>query len=263
MLTANSRVGRLSAYVAGKGPSIVFLHSLLADRGSLEPMLPLLCDDFRLIFLDLPGFGESPAVSGGLNNQADEIAESVQVFCHDEAPLLFGNGYGAFLALALALRHPKSVCGLFLAGCGAGFSEEGRKAFEFMAARTAEYGLQAIADTAMRRLFPPEMAEKEPEQVAERRARFLSTNPDVFRDACSILAIVDFRSRMKDFTLPVLACAGALDEATPPAMAQELAALTPHATSHVIPNCAHVPTLQAPKEVAKLVRHFAEAPDRI
>lgn len=258
MLTANSHASGLSAHVTGAGPSIVLLHSLLSDRGSLEPLVPLLAGDFRLVILDLPGFGGSPVVTGPLEAQADCIAEGIRACCPDEVPLLFGNGYGSFVALATALRHPDLVRGLFLAGCGAAFSEPGRGAFRFMAAKASEAGLTAIADAAMRRLFTPEMAEKVPDVVAERRRSFLATDPGVFTQACGALAVLDLKDAVRSLKVPVFACAGELDEATPPAMAQELAELAPQGTFHLIRDCAHVPPLQAPDEVALCLRAFAE-----
>lgn len=258
MLTANSRAGGLSAHVTGSGPSIVFLHSLLSDRGSLEPVVPLLADDFRLVLLDLPGFGGSPRAAGGLDGQADAIAEAVRAACPGEAPILFGNGYGSFLALATALRHPGVTRGRFLAGCGAAFTDQGRGAFRFMAGKAQESGMEAIAETAMRRLFPPEMAAKVPDTVTERRASFVATDPEIFRDACGLLAALDLRVPVRGLAVPVFACAGSLDEATPPAMARELAELAPRGTFHEIAECAHVPTLQAPQEVATQLRLFSQ-----
>lgn len=263
MLTANSRAAGLSAHVTGTGPSIVFLHSLLSDRGSLEPVVPLLSDSFRLVLLDLAGFGGSPRVAGGLDAQADAVAAAVAQACPGEVPVLFGNGFGSFLALNVALRHPRAARGLLLAGCGAAFTDAGRAAFRFMAQKAADGGLEAIAQTAMLRLFPAAMAARVPETLAERRAAFLATDPDVFREACGILATLDLKEAARRLDLPVMACAGALDEATPPAMARELADLLPHGVFHEIPDCAHVPTLQAPAEVAVLLREFcrtAEAP---
>ncbi|MFG1280571.1 alpha/beta fold hydrolase [Xanthobacter autotrophicus] len=259
MLSANSRAGGLTAHVTGTGPSIVFLHSLLSDRGSLEPMVALLADDFRLVLLDLPGFGGSPRCPGGLDGLADRIADAVRAFCPGETPLLFGNGYGSFVALATALRHPETVGSLFLAGCGAAFTEEGRGAFRFMASKAEEAGLQAIADTAMRRLFPDHMAGAVPEILAERRAAFIATDPEVFKEACGLLATLDLRAAAQDLAVPLFTCAGAYDEATPPAMAEALAALAPDGTFQLIEDCAHAPTLQAPRVVARLLRDFAGA----
>lgn len=258
MLDANVRAGTLAGHITGNGPSIVFLHSLLSDRGSLEPVVPLLRDEFRIVLLDLPGFGGSTACSGGLIPLADQIADGMRGICGHERPLLFGNGYGAFLALALAARHPAAISGLFLAGCGAVFSEQGREAFRIMAAKARQGGLSAISDIAMRRLFTPEMADRFPDVVAERRKSFISTDPDVFVEACEILSTLDLRDDAKRLAMPLLACAGSLDEATPPVMAEELAALAPKGSCTIIPDCAHVPTLQAPVQVAQTIRRFAE-----
>ncbi len=258
MLDTNVRAGTLAGHITGSGPSIVFLHSLLSDRGSLEPIVPLLRDDFRIVLLDLPGFGGSAACSGGLIPLTDQIADGMRVICGDERPLLFGNGYGAFLALALAARHPGAISGVFLAGCGAVFSEQGREAFRIMAAKAKEGGLSTISDIAMRRLFTPAMAARSPDVVAERRKSFISTDPDVFVAACEILSTLDLRDDAKRLAMPLLACAGSLDEATPPGMAEELAALTPKGSCTIIPDCAHVPTLQAPAQIAHAIRDFAD-----
>ena len=43
--------------------------------------------------------------------------------------MVIGNGYGSFVALLMALRHPGLVSRLVLAGTGAAFSDPGRAAF--------------------------------------------------------------------------------------------------------------------------------------
>ena len=39
---------------------------------------------------------------------------------------MLGNGYGGFVALQMAIRHPGIASRLVLADCGAAFSETGR-----------------------------------------------------------------------------------------------------------------------------------------
>lgn len=256
MLTANCTAAGMSAHVTGRGPSIIFLHSLLADRSSLEPMIPLLQNDFRLVLLDLPGFGASERCDPDLDSQSDRIAAAVQVLCPDEKPLLFGNGYGSFLALSTALRYPDLFRALCLAGCGAAFDDEGRKAFLFMASKTREAGLAAIVDVAMRRLFPPQLAQNAAGIVDECRTSFLKTDDGVFCAACGLLATLDLRQAARSLTVPLIASVGSLDEATPPIMAEELALLAPQGKFELIENCAHVPTLQAPTAVESLLRQL-------
>ncbi len=257
MLPVNCSANDMSGHDAGSGPTIILLHSLLSDRGSLEPVIPLLQRDFRLVLLDLPGFGDTAAVASGISEVAEQLAGAIHGLCGKERPLVFGNGYGSFIALALALRHPSATRGLMLAGCGVRFDEGGRSAFRAMAEKASIGGLESIADIAMRRLFPQEMASRMPDIVAERRRSFLSTNPTVFRSACHALANLDMSGQAKDLQVPLLASVGEFDEATPPIMAQDIARIVPIGKFHLIGDCAHVPTLQAPAAVALLLQQFA------
>jgi 3-oxoadipate enol-lactonase len=143
-----------------------------------------------------------------------------------------------------------------LADSGAAFSEEGRQAFRNMAAASKAKGLSAITDVAMRRLFAPEFQAQHPDLMADRREAFLGTDPDVFRDACAALAALDLRPALGEVEIPVLVLVGEHDEATPPPMSHELAALLPDAQLKIIPGCAHVPQLQAPDVFLQAIGDF-------
>jgi 3-oxoadipate enol-lactonase len=184
------------------------------------------------------------------------LADAVRALCPNEHPVLVGNGFGSFLALAIGITEPKLASHIILAGCGAAFSDQGREAFRIMARKTEESGLEAIADIAMRRLYPPAMAAENPDAVAIRRERFLMTDSNVFRQACGMLAGLDLRDQVKALSVPVLASVGEWDEATPPAMAQELAGLVPNGRFELVSECAHVPPLQAPDKFCDMIRGF-------
>jgi 3-oxoadipate enol-lactonase len=239
--------GTIGAAVVGNGPLLVLLHSLLADRGSFDRIVEPLARRFRVMIPDLPGFGFSTPVEGGLDAVAESIAIAVRSRVGGEPPILLGNGFGSFVALVMALRHPDLVSRLVLAGCGAAFSEAGRQAFRAMAAGAAAGGPAAIAEIAMRRLFAPDFQAANPALLAERRAAFLRTDPATLQSACNALATLDLREAVRSLHLPVLVLVGEHDEATPPAMAIELAGLLPDARLEILPGCAHVPQLQMPE----------------
>jgi len=248
--------GRVAAQIIGHGPSLILLHSLLADRTSFDAIVPQLAKNYRVVALDLPGFGESDPIEGDLNTWGSHLAEAIRSFCPNEHPALVGNGFGSFLALAIGIAEPKLASHIVLAGCGAAFSDSGREAFRIMARKTEEAGLEAIAEIAMRRLYPPAMAAENPDAVAIRRERFLRTDPSVFRQACGMLAGLDFRDQVKGLSVPILASVGEWDEATPPAMAEELAVLAPTGRFELISECAHVPPLQAPEKFCTMIQEF-------
>eukprot|EP01037_Dinobryon_pediforme_P005447 gene5447-5503_t len=234
--------GTVDTAFYGEGPALVLFHSLLADRSSFDLIVPELSRTHRVAVPALPGFGGSALVEGGLEAVADRMAEAIGEM---GAPVvLLGNGYGGFVALLVAIRHPALVSRLVIADAGACFSEPGRAAFRGMAMGAAAKGLEGIADVAMRRLFAAEFAAGNPELVAARRAAFLGTDPEVVISACGALAELDLRGDVGGISVPVLVLCGSLDEATPLAMSEELAGLLPHAEFVVLEGLAHVPQLQ-------------------
>src|SRR3954447_18374311 len=248
--------GTVNAAQHGSGPPLVLLHSLLSDRASFDGIVPELAKTFRVVVPELPGFGQSEAVSGGLAAVADRMAGVVDDCADGEDVIVLGNGYGGFVALQMAIRHPNIATKLILADCGAAFSEPCREAFRNMAAAAGAKGLSAITDVAMRRLFAPEFQAANPDLMRDRREAFLRTDPEIFRAACDALAGLDLRPQLNQVKVPVLVVVGEHDEATPPPMSHELAAGLPQARLKIIAGCAHVPQLQAPAAFLAAIGDF-------
>jgi len=247
---------RLSAEISGSGPPFVLLHSLLSDKRSFDRIVEPLSRDFRVIVLDLPGFGNSAPVEGGLEEIAARVAAAVVELAGEEKPIVLGNGFGGFVALQLAISHPGTASRLVLADCGAAFTEAGRQAFRGMAAAAAQKGLGAIVETAMRRLFSAEFQAQNPTLMADRRAAFLRTDEATFQLACHCLARLDLRGEVNRVAVPVLVLVGENDEATPPPMAVELAGLLPDSRLTILRGCAHVPQLQDPEAFLEAIADF-------
>jgi 3-oxoadipate enol-lactonase len=252
--------GTVNASELGQGssqmPALFLFHSLLSDRASFDSIAPELARRNRVVIPELPGFGASKAVGGGLAAVADRMAEAVKEAGGGRETIVLGNGYGGFVALQMAIRHPSAADRLVLADCGAAFSESGREAFRNMAAATKAKGLAAITEVAMRRLFAPEFQAAHPDLMRDRREAFLKTDPEVLQEACAALAALDLRGELSNVKVPVLVVVGEYDEATPPPMSHELAAMLPNAALKVIPGCAHVPQLQAPEVFLEAIGEF-------
>lgn len=97
----------------GSGPGIVMLHNGGTSSTIWRHQATELAQDYRVITVDLPGFGDSPQPKRAphLNDLIDVIAALIQ----DEvaAPaLLVGNCMGANIASGLARQYPELVTGL-------------------------------------------------------------------------------------------------------------------------------------------------------
>ena len=239
---------------SSQAPALFLFHSLLSDRASFDAIVAKLARRNRVIVPELPGFGRSKAVSGGLAAVADRMAEAVKDAAGGRETIVLGNGYGGFVALQMAIRHPGLADKLVLADCGAAFSESGREAFRNMAGAAKANGLSAITDVAMRRLFAPEFQASHPELMRDRREAFLKTEPEVLQQACTALAELDLRGELSRVKVPVLV--GEHDEATPPPMSIELAEMLPNARLEIVTGCAHVPQLQAPDLFLDAIGNF-------
>src|ERR1700704_7173950 len=112
--------GTVNAAQSGRGPPLFLLHSLLSDRASFDAVVPRLAPSFRVIVPELPGFGGSQAIDGGLAGVADRMAEAVKDAAGGKDAIVLGNGYGGFVALQMAIRHPTIAARFVLADCGGG-----------------------------------------------------------------------------------------------------------------------------------------------
>ena len=86
--------GTVNAALSGEGPPLFLLHSLLSDRASFDAIVPDLSKSFTVIVPELPGFGGSQAVKGGLAAVADRMAEAVKDAAGGKDAIVLGNGYG-------------------------------------------------------------------------------------------------------------------------------------------------------------------------
>ncbi len=109
----------LAHHRTGHGSPLVLLHPLGADRHVWDPLASLLAPRRELIAIDLPGFGESPALAGQVPTPralAGAVAEQLAAI-GVERPHVAGNSLGGWVALELALMGgARSVTGIAPAG---------------------------------------------------------------------------------------------------------------------------------------------------
>ena len=102
---------------AGSGPLAVLLPSFPWSAGSLAPLGEALAEDFTVVVMDLPGYGNSHALDGSptLAGYADAVAANLGALGIDRCHL-YGLYTGAQVALGVAIRHPERVANVVLDG---------------------------------------------------------------------------------------------------------------------------------------------------
>jgi len=241
----------------GKGPDLLLLHSLLTEMSVFDLVVPALTDRRRVTRLNLPGFGASnPATLNSVSDHADHVARAMDALSLLPTADVFGNGFGAFVALELAIRHGRRIGRLMVADTAPGFPEAAKGPFRAMAEKVRASGVGAILDTAIARMFPVEFQASRPEIVAARKAALAPTDAGCFARACLALAALDLKPRLASIRNPALVMCGALDQTTPPELAREVACAIPGAIYREIEGSGHCPMLEQPQALVSMIESF-------
>jgi 3-oxoadipate enol-lactonase len=249
-------------FQSGRGPGLLLVHSLLTDATVFERVLPALEAGHRVTRLNLPGFGGSGALAlATVGAWADHVAETMDALALDRSTAVFGNGFGAFVALELAIRHGARFGDLLVADVVPAFPEAARAPFRAMAARVRDSGMQAVLDTAIGRMFPPEFQERFPDVIARRKERLATADAECFARACLGLAELDLGAGLPSIRNRTLVMCGALDKTTPPELARAVAEAIPDATYREIAGSGHCPMLEQPEALVALMQTFERERD--
>lgn len=121
--TTDTRAGELTladgtilAYLrGGEGPSMVAIHGSPGSKSDFAGLIPELADEYDIIALDMPGFGDaSKRVSRyGYDAAADAVALAVEHLGLDEV-IITGFSWGGGVAISFAARYPELTSKLLL-----------------------------------------------------------------------------------------------------------------------------------------------------
>ncbi|KAA3436133.1 alpha/beta fold hydrolase [Rufibacter hautae] len=138
----------------GSGPAIVFLHGFCESKELWTDFTKPLQHQFRIITVDLPGHGESPATQDfSMENQAQQVQETLQTL-QVEKCLLVGHSMGGYVGMAMAELFPELLYGLCLFHSSAlPDSEEKKETRNKTADFVQKHGIDKFMDTFVAPLF--------------------------------------------------------------------------------------------------------------
>jgi 3-oxoadipate enol-lactonase len=245
----------------GDGPAVLLLHAGIADRRMWDEHLePLAAAGYRVIAVDLPGFGEAPAGPGPVAHWED-VVETMDAFGIEEAALV-GNSFGGAVALRVAALNPERVSSLLLFSTSSVPDPEPSPELlaaweaeeEAVAAGDFERAVEAVVSAWVR----PDASDEVRDRIAamQRRNYELHASEQELEQAPDPLDEAPDQVRAID--CPVLLAAGEEDMVDFRDALPDLAAKLPRATTTVIAACGHLASLEAPEEFRHLVlEHLA------
>lgn len=239
------------------GRVVMFGNSLGTDLRVWDILLPLLPKDLRIVRFDKPGHGlsdcpEAPYAMDELVRDAENLADHMGL----KDITFVGLSIGGLIGQGLAAKRPDLVKALVLMDTAAQIGNDEMWNTRVNAVRKG--GIEPMADGILERWFAPTYRENKPTELAAWRNMLSRTPAEGYIGCCQAIAAADLTESTRALTLPVLAMAGDQDGSTPPAIVQATAELC-GAAFHIIEDAGHLPCVEQPEVVAKLINDFLEA----
>lgn len=257
----------------GHLPALVMIHGLSSYGSFWEYQVADLQKDFRVLALDLPGYGQSgkPDAPYTPTWYADRVSDWMDAIGLPHA-FVVGHSMGGRIACELALRHPQKVEKLVLSA-PAGFEAFSAGAGDFMKSYWTEARATESSEEQVRANFVAMVFNRTDdgvERLIEERVRwgqsasFASTSVAVSR---SIAGMIDepLLDRAKAITQPTLIVFGTDDKMIPNpvftggptrAIAEAAHRTIPGSKLLLVPGAGHTVHHDAPETFDHAVREF-------
>jgi pimeloyl-ACP methyl ester carboxylesterase len=215
---------------------------------------PLLEREHRVVTPDLPGFGSAPLRPGEVS-----LAEHV-LGSFNGAAALVGTSFGGRAVLEAALAAPERVTKLVLIDANIFGWSEGVQEVQAQEGALFDEGRFDEAAELMARswLAGPQREPTDVDAALYARVRGMVTRGyELQVGGEGSLRRVDID--LARIAAPTLVVRGALDWPEVAAAAEQFVRELPDAREAVVDDCAHLPTMERPDEVARLILEFLDA----
>ncbi len=247
-------------------PTVVFSNSLGSTIEMWDGVAEALAGRFRVLRYDTQGHGRSGARDQPttIDDLANDLAGLLDALDTPTAHVV-GLSLGGMTAQAFAVLHPERTASLVLMATATHLPPPDY--WRQRAATVIDAGPEAVVDLIVPRWFTTSFQEREPAAVRHTRDLFLESDPRGYGRCCEAIADMDLRERITAITAPTLVMVGADDPVAPLAMGDDIRSRIKGAELVMIPDCAHLISVEQPENAAThlaafLERHAPEAPTR-
>jgi pimeloyl-ACP methyl ester carboxylesterase len=261
--------GRISALSAGTGPeTIVCVHGLGGTKASFLPSVNALADDYRVVAVDLPGFGESDKPIGAPYDApwfARAVLEAMDALGVERAHVA-GNSMGGRVAIEAGLTDRDRIGALVLLSPALAWLKS-RPWAPLIRALRPELGLiqpapRPIVEAMVRRFVPAANGGWTVAGIDEflrayltpsGRAAFYAAARNIYLDEPH--GDTGFWTRLESLQCDSLFVWGRKDTLVPIGFMKHVERALPKAR-HVELPCGHVPQVERPRETHAAIRKF-------
>jgi pimeloyl-ACP methyl ester carboxylesterase len=262
---------RLSLLEAGTGAPVVAIHGLGGTKASFLATVAALAPRFRVIAVDLPGFGDSDKPVGAPYDArwfGAAIVELLDALELDRAHLV-GNSLGGRVALEVGLHAPERVDRLALLAPSMAWRRSRPWASALRLVRPELGVLPHAPRPVVERIIDRALPEARDGWAAagideflrsfvtpRGRAAFYATARQIYLEEPE--GADGFWPRLRALGVPALFVWGRQDRLVPIAFARHVTDAVP-AAEHLELDCGHVPQMERPRETHDAIARFFTA----
>jgi 3-oxoadipate enol-lactonase len=241
------------------GPWITFSHSLAADLTMWRDQVAHFARTHRVLCVDTRGHGRSSAPATAYT--LEELASDLRALLDHlgiERTHFVGLSMGGMIGQTFALRYPGRLASLVLADTTSRYGAEAQAMWAGRVKAATEGGMAPLVEATLSRWFtaPWRADPAHAGALAEVGNMIRNTPAAGYAGCCHALPKIDVTHRLAEISAPILVICGAQDEATPPAMAQAIAAGAPGAELVMIDQAAHLSNLEQPAAFNAAIERF-------
>jgi abhydrolase domain-containing protein 6 len=247
----------------GKGDVVLLVHGFGANKDNWTRISKHLTSHFRVIALDLPGFGESsrqPDLNYTIVAQADRLHAFVRTL-EIQSFHLGGSSMGGNIAGVYAAQHPENVISLWLVAPGGVTSADpSEMERELNAGRPNPLVVESVEDYkrlidfifAKKPFIPGPMLN----QLAKDAIRNRALNQNIFKQINAASNTIGLESTLNGSVVPTLIVWGANDRVLHFSGAKILESVMPKAQVVIMEGVGHLPMIEKPRETAEIYISF-------
>jgi len=238
----------------GKGQPLVLIHAFPTDKNLYAAQQEGLKSHFRVITLDLWGFGQSESVDGRAIPMTEYASEVKQLldYLHIPSAIIGGESMGGYIALSFLKQFPASVDGLILSNTQAiADSEEAKAKREATAKEVLEQGSAHFIAGFMQKVLSEHASASMREYV-----KALMSKQSVFAIASALRGMAlreDTSAVLSQARVPILIITSDLDTAVDPKQSAAMHALAPRSELVVLKDTGHLSNIEQPQAWNKAV----------
>lgn len=263
------RIGDQLVHVemAGEGPPVLLLHGFGASTYAWRKVMPGLAASFRVIAIDLNGFGytQRPRDRARYTREAQGgLALSVMDALGIESAHFMGHSYGGGITLWLAWKHPERVRSMVLVDSSAPtYSYDRRSRLAAVRPLTAFFlrGFvlrpDSVRKALLRSIYDDSLVTPELVQAYWERIRIQGVTDAYYGLTVPVKGPVD-QVVLEDIDVPALIVWGRQDPLISVESGRAAAARMPRAEFAVLEETGHIPMEEKPEELLALTLRFLE-----